>query len=347
MTVKVLIVDDSSFFRKRLSEIIDADPRLQVVGTASNGEEAIAQVQNLRPDVVTMDLEMPVMDGISAVRKIKALRQTPVLMLSTWTTEGAKSTLDALEAGATDFLPKRFEDLSSDRSEAQKKLCQRIYHLASGFHASLDKTLQPSAATPAPRARDSKQIEVPGLVAIGTSTGGPVALQKVLTPLPASFPSPIVMVQHMPATFTPSFAERLDSQCRIHVKQAEHGEALNPGTAYLAPGGQQMLVKGRPGRLYLHVEDGDPSQTYKPCVDLTFSSIARVCPAETLAIILTGMGSDGRDGCQAIKQLGGTIWAQDQASSTIYGMPMAVAKAGLADKILDVSDIGRQLAELQ
>jgi two-component system chemotaxis response regulator CheB len=347
VTVKVLIVDDSSFFRKRLSEIIDADPRLQVVGTASNGEEAINQVQNLRPDVVTMDLEMPVMDGISAVRKIKALRQTPVLMLSTWTTEGAKSTLDALEAGATDFLPKRFEDLSSDRSEAQKKLCQRIYHLASGFHASLEKPLQPSAATPAPRARDSKQIEVPGLVAIGTSTGGPVALQKVLTQLPASFPSPIVMVQHMPATFTPSFAERLNSQCRIHVKQAEYGEALNPGTAYLAPGGQQMLVKGRPGRLYLHVEDGDPSQTYKPSVDLTFSSIARVCPAETLAIILTGMGSDGRDGCQAIKQLGGTIWAQDQASSTIYGMPMAVAKAGLADKILDVSDIGRQLAELQ
>ncbi|MCX4192956.1 protein-glutamate methylesterase/protein-glutamine glutaminase [Methylophaga sp. OBS1] len=346
MTVKVLIVDDSSFFRKRLSEIIDADPRLQVVGTASNGQEAIDQVQSLRPDVVTMDLEMPVMDGISAVRKIKTLRQTPILMLSTWTTEGARSTLDALEAGATDFLPKRFEDLSADRSEAQTKLCQRIYQLASGFHASLEKPLQPAATPAAPRSRDNKQIEIPGLVAIGTSTGGPVALQKVLTQLPASFPSPIVMVQHMPASFTPSFAERLDNQCRIHVKQAEHGETLNPGTAYLAPGGQQMLIKGRPGRLYLHVEAGDPAQTYKPCVDLTFNSIARVCASDTLAIILTGMGSDGRDGCKAIKQLGGTIWAQDQASSTIYGMPMAVAKAGIADKILDVSDIGQQLAEL-
>jgi two-component system chemotaxis response regulator CheB len=154
------------------------------------------------------------------------------------------------------------------------------------------------------------------------------------------------MVQHMPATFTPSFAERLDAQCQIHVKQAEHGEAVQAGTAYLAPGGQQMLLKGRPGRFYLHIEEGDASQTYKPCVDLTFNSIARICPAETLAVILTGMGSDGRDGCQTIKQLGGTIWAQDQQSSTIYGMPMAVAKAGLADKILDVSDIGRQLAEL-
>jgi len=343
VTVKVLIVDDSSFFRKRLTEIIDADPRLEVVATAANGQEAIDQFQAVRPDVVTMDLEMPVMDGITAMRKIKALRQTPILMLSTWTTEGAKTTLDALDAGATDFLPKRFEDLSSDRSEAQKKLCQRIYQLASGFHASLETPLQPKVAVVS-RKRD--QNLKPSLVAIGTSTGGPIALQKVLTQIPANFPCPILMVQHMPATFTPSFAERLDAQCKIHVKQAEHGEALHPGTAYLAPGGQQMLLKGRPGRFYLHIEDGDPNQTYKPCVDLTFNSIARICPAETLAIILTGMGSDGRDGCQTIKQLGGTIWAQDQQSSTIYGMPMAVAKAGLADKILDVTDIGRQLAEL-
>lgn len=344
MTVKVLIVDDSSFFRKRLTEIIDADPRLEVVATAANGQEAIDQFQLVRPDVVTMDLEMPVMDGITAMRKLKALRQTPVLMLSTWTTEGAKTTLDALDAGATDFLPKRFEDLSSDRGEAQQKLCQRIYQLASGFHASLEKPLQPKTAPVTSRSREN--TIKPALVAIGTSTGGPIALQKVLTQLPANFPAPILMVQHMPATFTPSFAERLDAQCQIHVKQAEHGEAVQAGTAYLAPGGQQMLLKGRPGRFYLHIEEGDASQTYKPCVDLTFNSIARICPAETLAVILTGMGSDGRDGCQTIKQLGGTIWAQDQQSSTIYGMPMAVAKAGLADKILDVSDIGRQLAEL-
>lgn len=346
MTVKVLIVDDSSFFRKRLTEIIDADPRLQVIGTASNGQEAIDQVQALRPDVVTMDLEMPVMDGISAMRKIKALRQTPVLMLSTWTTDGAKSTLDALEAGATDFLPKRFEDLSSDHSEAQKKLCHRIYQLASGFHASLQKPLQQQAVQTAPVRKETKSQPTPKLVAIGTSTGGPVALQRVLTQIPAGFPYPIVMVQHMPATFTPSFAERLNMQCQIQVKQAEDGESLKAGTAYLAPGGQQMLLKGRPGRLYLHIEDGEPTQTYKPCVDLTFNSIAKVCGKETLAIILTGMGSDGRDGCQAIKQLGGSIWVQDQQSSTIYGMPMAVAKAGLADKILDVKDIGSQLAEL-
>lgn len=346
MTVKVLVVDDSSFFRKRLTEIIDADPRLQVVATAANGQEALDQLQATRPDVVTMDLEMPVMDGITAVRKIKALRQTPVLMLSTWTTEGAKTTLDALEAGATDFLPKRFEDLSSNRSEAQKTLCQRLYQLASGFHASLHKPLQQEVTQAVARPRHDKPVETPELVAIGTSTGGPVALQKVLTSLPAGFPCPILLIQHMPASFTPSFAERLDAQCAIRVKQAEHGESLQAATAYLAPGGQQMLLKGRPGRLYLHIEDGNPEQTYKPCVDLTFQSIAKICGKQTLAVILTGMGSDGRDGCQAIKQLGGNIWAQDQQSSTIYGMPMAVAKAGLADKILSLTDIGRQLAEL-
>ncbi len=346
MTVKVLIVDDSSFFRKRLAEIIAADPRLEVVATASNGEEALQQVHIHKPDVVTMDLEMPVMDGITAVRKIKTISQTPVLMLSTWTTEGAKTTLDALEAGATDFLPKRFEDLSSDHTLAQRKLCQRIYQLASGFHASQQKPLQQEMAKLTTTTRNAAAHTLPDLVVIGTSTGGPVALQKVLTMLPASFPCPILLVQHMPASFTPSFAERLDGQCQIQIKQAEHGESLQAGTAYLAPGGQQMVLKGRPQRLYLSIEEGHESQTYKPCVDITFNSVAGICGDKTLAVILTGMGSDGKDGCQAIKSMGGMIWAQDQASSTIYGMPMAVAKAGLADKILNLSDIGRQLGEL-
>lgn len=345
MTVKVLIVDDSSFFRKRLAEIIATDPRLEVVATAGNGEEALTQIQIHKPDVVTMDLEMPIMDGITAVRKIKALRETPVLMLSTWTTEGAKTTLDALEAGATDFLPKRFEDLSSDRREAQRKLCQRVYQLANGFHASQQKPLQKDIAKPT--ARNNVPMTLPDLVIIGTSTGGPVALQKVLSVLPASFPCPILLIQHMPASFTPSFAERLDAQCQINVKQAQQGESLQSGTAYLAPGGQQMLLKGRPQRLYLSIEDGNDTQTYKPCVDLSFNSVATICGDKTLAVILTGMGSDGREGCQAIKNRGGMIWAQDQASSTIYGMPMAVAKAGLADKILSLSEIGRQLGELR
>lgn len=350
MTIKVLIVDDSSFFRRRLAEIIAIDPRLEVIATANNGEEAIEQVKRHKPDVITMDLEMPVMDGITAVRKINIIRHTPILMLSTWTTEGAKSTLDALEAGATDFLPKRFEDLSADKVEAQRRLCQRIYQLANGFQASSQNTsLAGISSTPVSTTdNDRRHVShsTPEIVVIGTSTGGPVALQKVLVQIPENFPCPILLIQHMPATFTPSFAERLNSQCAIRVKQAEDGESLKAGTAYLAPGGQQMLVKGRSQHLYISIEPGTLEQTYKPCVDLTFHSVAAICGAKTLAVILTGMGSDGCDGCNAIKKKGGRVWAQDQASSTIYGMPMAVAKAGLADMVLDIEEVGRKLSVL-
>lgn len=285
------------------------------------------------------------MDGISAVRKIMKQNPIPILMLSTWTTEGAKSTLDALEAGAADFLPKRFEDLS-----ANQKICQRLHHLAKNFrgnvHVSqaIKPTAQPRPTAPSKKEQAAtKEIKI---VALATSTGGPVALQKVLTKLPASFPFPIILIQHMPATFTPSFAERLNNHCAIKVKQAVDGDVLAPGCAYLAPGGKQMLIKGNKNRQYIAIEDGRPEQTYKPCVDVTMESVARICPAETLAVVLTGMGSDGRDGCKKIHNLGGTIWSQDEESCTVYGMPMAVASAGIVDRILSLGDIGQQLAEI-
>jgi len=344
VAVKVLIVDDSAFFRRRLSEIINADPRLTVVGTAANGQEAVTLVSLHKPDVITMDLEMPVMDGIAAVRQIMRRRPTPVLMLSTWTTEGAKATLDALEAGAMDFLPKRFEELSQDHHESRQKLCDRI-HLLAQHGRNAQNAKQPIAVEKPARQRPSPQsIE---LVVIGTSTGGPVALQKVLTQLPADFPFPIILLQHMPATFTPSFAERLNMQCAISVKEAQQGEALKAGIAYLAPGGQQLLVKGRTGRLYLYIEQGSESLSYRPCIDVTLASLATLSPSKTLTIILTGMGADGCEGAKKMHQLGGAIWAQDQQSSTIYGMPMAIAKAGIADKILSLSEIGHQLAALR
>lgn len=343
MTIKVLVTDDSTFFRRRLTEIIDADPRLEVVAIAVNGQQAIDMLQQHQPDVITMDLEMPVMNGIEAVRQIMQKRPTPVLMLSTWTTEGAKSTLEALEAGAMDFLPKRFRDLSSEDSDARQKLCDRLFFLAShAYPARQQQNLeQPTAANPPP----PSELE---LVAIGTSTGGPVALSKLMSQLPADFPYPLLLIQHMPGTFTPSFAQRLDRQSAMHVKQAEDGEILRPGVAYLAPGGEQMLVTGRRGNLKLQIRhSGDRPQTYSPCIDLTLASIARVCAAQTLAIILTGMGSDGTEGCKAIHNGGGLVWAQDQQSSTIYGMPMAVARANIADKVLDLGAIGQQLAAMK
>lgn len=342
VTIKVLVTDDSTFFRRRLTEIIDADPRLEVVAIAVNGQQAIDMLQQHQPDVITMDLEMPVMNGIEAVRQIMQKRPTPVLMLSTWTTEGAKSTLEALEAGAMDFLPKRFRDLSSEDSDARQKLCDRLFFLAShAYPARQQQSLvQPTTASSPPPG----ELE---LVAIGTSTGGPVALSKLMSQLPADFPYPLLLIQHMPGTFTPSFAQRLDRQSAMQVKQAEDGEIIRAGVAYLAPGGEQMLVTGRRGNLKLQIRHSDDKpQTYNPCIDLTLASIARVCAAQTLAIILTGMGSDGTEGCKAIHNGGGQVWAQDQHSSTIYGMPMAVARANVADKVLDLGAIGQQLAAM-
>ncbi|MGB2113514.1 MAG: chemotaxis protein CheB, partial [Marinobacter adhaerens] len=183
------------------------------------------------------------------------------------------------------------------------------------------------------------------VVGIGTSTGGPVALQRVLTVLPATFPAPIVLVQHMPASFTPAFAERLNKLCRIEVRQAEDGDVLRPGLALLAPGGKQMMVENRGGQPRIRILPGDERLNYKPCVDVTFGSLARSFPGKTLGVILTGMGSDGKEGCRMMKQSGSDIWSQDEKSSVIYGMPMAVAKAGLTDDVLSLDEIGPRLAE--
>ena len=349
MSVRVLIVDDSGFFCRRLSAIITSDPQITVVGIANNGQEAIEQVKLLKPDVITMDIEMPVMDGITATRKIMAQNPTPILMLSTWTTEGAKLTLDALDAGAVDYMPKRFEDISRDKTIAHQQLCQRLHHLAKKTKTRQfenKRIVKPSLHTPAKPASSHRLSRNLRIIAIGTSTGGPVALQKILTQLPASFPYPILLVQHMPATFTPAFAERLNTLCRIQVKHATNGEKLNAGTAYLAPGGMQMLLKGNASVPFIEIQASQSTQTYKPSVDITFDSVAKLYPKETLAIILTGMGSDGKNGCQSLHDLGSSIWAQDEKSSTIYGMPMAIAKAGFADGIFDLNEIGVHLAEL-
>jgi len=348
VSARVLIVDDSGFFRRRLSAIITSDPHITVVGTASNGQEAIEQVKLLKPDVITMDIEMPVMDGISATRHIMSECPTPILMLSTWTTQGAKSTLEALDAGAVDYMPKRFEEISNDVNSAHQQLCQRLHNLAKKTKPQRivsSPVLKPAVKRPRPHITQRKTPNGLRLVVIGTSTGGPVALQKVLTQLPANFPYPILVVQHMPATFTPSFADRLNTQCKIKVKHAENSDSLSAGTAYIAPGGMQMLLKGNARSPHIEIQASQSTQTYKPCVDITLESVASVYPKETLAIILTGMGADGKIGCQQLHKLGSTIWAQDEKSSTIYGMPMAIAKAGFADGIFDLNDISHHLAE--
>ncbi|WP_265533137.1 protein-glutamate methylesterase/protein-glutamine glutaminase [Pseudomonas saponiphila] len=371
MAVKVLVVDDSGFFRRRVSEILSADSSIQVVGTATNGKEAIDQALALKPDVITMDYEMPMMDGITAVRHIMQRCPTPVLMFSSLTHEGARVTLDALDAGAVDFLPKNFEDISRNPEKVKQLLCEKVHSISRSnrrFSSYSTPAPQPTAPTapaatpssfgsarpaPAPApVRASTAAAGPAspapkrkaykLVAIGTSTGGPVALQRVLTQLPANFPAPIVLIQHMPAAFTKAFAERLDKLCRISVKEAEDGDILRPGLALLAPGGKQMMIDGRGA---LKILPGDERLNYKPCVDITFGSAAKSYSDKVLAVVLTGMGADGREGARLLKQGGSAVWAQDEASCVIYGMPMAIVKANLADAVYSLDDIGRHLVE--
>jgi len=371
MAVKVLVVDDSGFFRRRVSEILSSDPTIQVVGTATNGKEAIDQALSLKPDVITMDYEMPMMDGITAVRHIMQRCPTPVLMFSSLTHEGARVTLDALDAGAVDYLPKNFEDISRNPEKVKQMLCEKV-HTISRSNRRLSSYAAPAPApaasspapasslghTPAARTPTAAPVRSPAapaaahspapkrkpykLVAIGTSTGGPVALQRVLTQLPANFPAPIVLIQHMPAAFTKAFAERLDKLCRINVKEAEDGDMLRPGLALLAPGGKQMMVDGRG---MVKILPGDERLNYKPCVDITFGSAAKSYGDKVLSVVLTGMGADGREGARLLKQGGSTVWAQDEASCVIYGMPMAIVKANLADAVYSLDEIGRHLVE--
>ncbi|AIL62882.1 MULTISPECIES: protein-glutamate methylesterase/protein-glutamine glutaminase [Pseudomonas] len=366
MAVKVLVVDDSGFFRRRVSEILSADPTIQVVGTATNGKEAIDQALSLKPDVITMDYEMPMMDGITAVRHIMQRCPTPVLMFSSLTHEGARVTLDALDAGAVDYLPKNFEDISRNPEKVKQLLCEKVHTISRSNRRSISYAApvpqpashtQPSVSSlgssPAPRAaapvRAAASAASPApkrkpykLVAIGTSTGGPVALQRVLTQLPANFPAPIVLIQHMPAAFTKAFAERLDKLCKISVKEAEDGDMLRPGLALLAPGGKQMMIDGRGA---VKILPGDERLNYKPCVDITFGSAAKSYGDKVLSVVLTGMGADGREGARLLKQGGSTVWAQDEASCVIYGMPMAIVKANLADAVYSLDEIGKHLVE--
>ncbi|WP_339485835.1 protein-glutamate methylesterase/protein-glutamine glutaminase [Pseudomonas sp. EL_65y_Pfl2_R95] len=385
MAVKVLVVDDSGFFRRRVSEILSSDPNIQVIGTATNGREAIDQAQSLKPDVITMDYEMPMMDGITAVRNIMQRCPTPVLMFSSLTHEGARVTLDALDAGAVDFLPKNFEDISRNPDKVRQLLCEKVHNIARSNRRNLSSmtpaaapaSTAPTAASVLPRrattpltaaTRATTESARPAtahagstagsqghasssaapkhkaykLVAIGTSTGGPVALQRVLSQLPANFPAPIVLIQHMPAAFTKAFAERLDKLCRINVKEAEDGDLLRPGLALLAPGGKQMMIDARGS---VRILPGDERLNYKPCVDITFGSAARTYQDKVLAVVLTGMGADGREGARLLKQSGSQVWAQDEASCVIYGMPMAVVKANLADAVYSLDDIGRHISQ--
>lgn len=369
MTFKVLVVDDSNFFLQRLKEMINQHPQLEVVAVANNGRDAVDKAAKLKPDVVTMDFEMPVLDGVSAVRQIMAATPVPILMFSSLTYEGARVTLDALEAGAVDFMLKDFSEVSRGSAALKTKLHDSLLSIAKqgrgisssapaksiSVPASLPKVASASnsfsassgqsttSAIKAPSAVYSGLKKRVKLLVIGASTGGPVALMDVLKELPANFSLPILLIQHMPENFTKAFAERLSRQCKIEVREAVDGDKLKPGLALLAPGGKQMMLDKRGDTV--RVIPGDDRVNYKPSVDITFASAANSFTDSVLGVILTGMGADGCEGARILKEHGSSIWSQDEASSIIYGMPMAVARANLTDRVLSLSDMGKKLAE--
>ena len=381
MSYKVLIVDDSNFFQSRLKEIINRHPQLNVVGIASNGQEAIDLTKKLKPDVISMDYEMPMMDGVTAVRAIMAENPLPIVMFSSMTYEGAKITLDALEAGAVDFMNKNFAEVSNNSAAFIARLHEKLITFAGGKAESVpEPTPQPSEPNAERIARPERSIskrepiagresrrqteghierasavpERPSrraaslkgkvkLLAIGASTGGPVALADVITKLPADFPAPVLVVQHMPENFTRAFAERLNRQSALKVKEAENGDRIERGQVLVAPGGKQMLIDKNGSSV--RIIDGDDRVNYRPCVDLTFAAAANVFGAQVLGVILTGMGADGTEGARILKQKGATIWSQDRDSCVVYGMPAAVAKAGLTDQVLPIADVAKSLIE--
>lgn len=384
MPISVLVVDDSAFFRRRIKDILEKNPNLKVTGFADNGRSAIEKVKQLKPDVITMDYEMPLMDGISAVQIIMSENPTPILMFSSLSFEGARVTLDALDAGALDYLPKSFESMSADAGDSSKILQDKVLAIAKGGKhilqgrsavaakpiekpvartppktvpipptASAAKTKpplpKPAAPSLSPGRRGKSPIETlngekPRILLVGASTGGPVALQEMLMSLPANFPCPILLIQHMPGTFTSAFAERLDRLCKIRIKEAVDNDPIRPGVALLAPGGMQMLVNENGNSI--SIIEGTSKIQYRPSVDVTFGSVARSIKGKVLAVVLTGMGQDGKEGCKMLKRNNATIWTQSEATCVVYGMPMAVATAGLSDAVVDIKELGICLNEL-
>lgn len=338
--IKVLVVDDSTVMRKLISDILKNDPQIEVIDTAKTGKEAIEKAKNLKPDVITLDIEMPEMDGITALKILrKEVPQTKVIMFSSLTQEGAKATIESLALGAYDFVPK-----PSTKSflESVKKIEQDLIpKIKSVVPLKKIKLIyKPIQITP----KIKKGIYK--VCGIGVSTGGPQTLLKILPKLPPNFPAPILIVQHMPPLFTKQLAERLNSLSRLRVKEAEEGEFVKDGVVYIAPGDYHMKIKKENSLIKIKLHQGPPRNFCRPSVDELFESLAEVYNGKTLALILTGMGNDGKEGAKKIKEKGGVVLAQDAESSVVFGMPKAVIEEGLADEVINLSRISERLKDL-
>ncbi len=352
---RILIADDSAVMRSLLRSVVCSAAGFEVAGTAADGESALRAIETLRPDLVLLDVEMPVMDGLATLRKLRAGgHKMPVIMCSSLTQRGAKVTIEALASGASDYVAKPAGQSGREAAirTLSRDLIPKIQALT--FHP------QPQPVFPgaphilpsfplAPPPRTQPFSSIPVALAIGVSTGGPAALDILLPTLPANFPLPVLIVQHMPELFTRLFAERLNSRCPLQVREAVEGAPVHAGTIYIARGNWHMEVRasariGLPNTL--HLTQGPLENHCRPAVDVLFRSAAAVYGAGVLAVVLTGMGSDGMLGARLIRELGGGVLAQDQATSAVWGMPGAVTHAGLAHKVLPLSAIAPEILRL-
>ena len=334
--VQVLVVDDSALMRKMLSDILSEDKDISVVGTAISGDDALRKIPKLNPDVVTLDLEMPGLSGLETLKKIVDKYNVPVIIVSSYSSEGSKETIEAMGLGALDFVLKpKLENIKEISDDLRLKIralgktkVKKFTHLKSykkSFNHSRKK-----------------------IIVIAASTGGPPTLEALLVQLPKNIPCPILVVQHMPPIFTKTFANRLNDICKVEVKEASEGDELKNGTVLIAPGGFHMEliaeVKGMEGVIKLNTKPHELG--VRPCANKLFKSVAKIFEGNTIGVVLTGMGSDGKLGSEEIKKYGGTIIAQSEKTCIIYGMPKEVINANLADEILDINDIPSALIQL-
>lgn len=342
--IKVLVVDDSAFMRKSLSILLESDPHIKVIDTAYDGIVAIEKIKKLKPDIVTLDIEMPKMDGITALGKIMKECPTPVIMVSSLTTEGADVTLKALELGAVDFIPKEMSFVSVSISSIKEELVTKVKTIHRNKSA-ISRIYNLNSQIESENINSEYTVhKLPILpykaLAIGISTGGPISLQKVIPVLSDKLKIPVFVVQHMPPKFTASLADRLNSLSALEVKEAENGELVRNSVVYIAPGGFHMsLSKGNFTDVTIKISELPDNVLHKPSVDVMLNSVQNIYGKNMLGVIMTGMGKDGLEGIKKLKSIGGHCIAQDEASCVVYGMPRAIVDNGLADIVASLEEI--------
>lgn len=344
LKTRVLVVDDSAFMRTALTRMINCEPDLEVIASASNGSQALQQISELNPDVVTLDICMPGLDGLGTLRSIMSNSPRPVIIVSAGSEKGAETTLSALSAGAFDYVPKNLDPASLDITHIRPDLIAKIRAAAHSRAALSDCRKPPRSVEPEASQTSSA---VPEVVAIGVSTGGPKALEQILPRFPCDFPVPILIVQHMPAGFTAPFAERLNNLCSIRVRQPVQGELVQPGTAYIAPAGLHMMVTRRApepkAKIWLTSQPENGLHT--PSIDLLMKSVAEVFQNRAVGVIMTGMGSDGAEGISAVFRSGGVTIGQHAATCAVFGMPKVCLELGVLSRMVPLFDIPRQIIQ--